>query len=74
MRLPLTRGSPLALLLVFAVAACGSSRGPGNSGGASATSTATARTGVGAVVAKIEDHPAGVALGEKLASTLITAN
>ena len=47
MSLPLTRGSPLALLLVFAVAACGSSGGTGNSGGASATSTATASTSAG---------------------------
>jgi hypothetical protein len=45
-----------------------------STGGTDSGVTYIAFTGVGAVVPKIEDHPAAVALGEKLASTLIGAN
>jgi len=43
-------------------------------GGTDSGVTYIAFTGAGAVVAKIEDHPAAVTLGEKLASTLVGAN
>jgi hypothetical protein len=43
-------------------------------GGVDSGVTYIAFTGAGAVVPKIEDHPAAVKLGEQLAATLVTAN
>jgi hypothetical protein len=43
-------------------------------GGTDSGVTYIAFTGSGAVVPKIEDHPAAVKLGEQLAATLLTAN
>jgi glycosyl hydrolase group 75 (putative chitosanase) len=45
-----------------------------STGGTDSGVTYIAFTGAGAVVPKIEDHPAAVTLGQQLASTLVTAN